>query len=210
MVVEATIIPEPRSHVTHPTDHPNTPSSSRAPSQRAPTGASLLSSTTPGSPHVTIPLALHPHKLYAQPNVPTMKLPITPPYSDPGRADSCGAAKFRAHAPISPAASSPDQAHSPARTSAFLIPADLTQAAVEASPQLKRLQQDLLILTSFADNSSLSWRPSWFSAPVFSSVYWTLHNPPDVVTEELPRAGISGRQVMTRRMREEGDRSRCG
>ncbi|KAF2449051.1 hypothetical protein P171DRAFT_441317 [Karstenula rhodostoma CBS 690.94] len=37
-MVEATIIPE---------------SSSRAPSQRAPTGASLLSSTTPGSPHVT-------------------------------------------------------------------------------------------------------------------------------------------------------------
>ncbi|KAF2443288.1 hypothetical protein P171DRAFT_521881 [Karstenula rhodostoma CBS 690.94] len=41
-------------HVAHPTDHPNTPSSSRAPSQESPTEAFLLSSPTSGSLHVTV------------------------------------------------------------------------------------------------------------------------------------------------------------
>jgi hypothetical protein len=48
----------------------------------------------------------------------------------------------------------------PGLSPTFNIPIDLTQPMVEANPELKRLQQDLLILTSFNDNSSLYWRPS--------------------------------------------------
>jgi hypothetical protein len=135
-----------------------------------------------------------------------MKPPTTPPYSDSGCSDRCDAANFQVQAPISPAPSSPEKPRSRTRISGFYIPVDLTQAAVEASSQLKRLQQDLLVLTSFADNSSLTWRPSWFLPPTYPSVHWTLHNPPDVVTEELPRDRSNGRQIMTRRMRQEGDR----
>ncbi|KAJ4293244.1 hypothetical protein N0V90_008526 [Kalmusia sp. IMI 367209] len=77
---------------------------------------------------------------------------------------------------------------------------------VDVDPRLKRLQQDLLILTSLPDNSSLAWRPSWFTVPTFALNLWTLHNPPHVITEELPKNGALGRQVMTRRMRRKGDR----
>ncbi|KAF1958559.1 hypothetical protein CC80DRAFT_441047, partial [Byssothecium circinans] len=85
---------------------------------------------------------------------------------------------------------------------------------MEADPQLKRLQQDLLILTSMNDNSTLSWRPTWFSAPALDSAFWTLQNPPDVVTEPLPLGPaplgsqiVVRQQVMTRRMRQDGDRA---
>jgi hypothetical protein len=80
------------------------------------------------------------------------------------------------------------------------IPMNFTQDIVNASPDLKRFQQDLLILTSFNDNSSLHWRPSWFPQDVYAKTFWTLHNPPDVVTELLPHAP-RGRLVYSRRMR---------
>ncbi|KAF2022164.1 hypothetical protein BU24DRAFT_471279 [Aaosphaeria arxii CBS 175.79] len=68
-----------------------------------------------------------------------------------------------------------------------LIPPHLTQPLVDASPFLKRLQQDLLILTSFPDNASLHWRPTWFPpSPTPTSTPWTLHNPPNVTTLRLP------------------------
>ncbi|KAJ4357438.1 uncharacterized protein N0V89_002013 [Didymosphaeria variabile] len=141
-----------------------------------------------------------------------MEFPTTPPYLK-GTAEVYAMANFQADTPISPAPSSPEKQSSAARVPTFSIPADLTQAAVEASPQLKRLQQDLLVLTSFVDNSSLTWRPSWFSDDSsYQSVFWTLHNPPHVVTEEMPKEAVYGKQalwragVMTRRMRKEGDR----
>jgi hypothetical protein len=86
----------------------------------------------------------------------------------------------------------------------FDIPIDLTQPMVEANPELKRLQQDLLILTSFNDNISLYWRPSWFNKTSLDSDLWTLHNPPHVVTQQLPLRP-QGRQIMTRRLRRFGD-----
>ncbi|KAL1611905.1 hypothetical protein SLS60_000127 [Paraconiothyrium brasiliense] len=141
-----------------------------------------------------------------------MEFPTTPPYSDPGTSEVSAMANSHADTPISPTASSPANATSAARLPTFSIPTNLTQAAVEASPQLKRLQQDLLVLTSFPDNSSLHWRPSWFSSPTYSSAVWTLHNPPHVVTEEMPKEdSVYVKQmlwragVMTRRMRKEGD-----
>jgi hypothetical protein len=84
------------------------------------------------------------------------------------------------------------------------VPPDCTQAMVNASPELKRFQQDLLILTGFPDNSSLHWRPLWFAQEHFASRFWTLHNPPNVVTEALPCSlGLdqSIPPVYTRRMR---------
>ncbi|KAF2691615.1 hypothetical protein K458DRAFT_269862, partial [Lentithecium fluviatile CBS 122367] len=86
----------------------------------------------------------------------------------------------------------------------FHIPQNLTQSMVEADPRLKRLQQDLLNLTSFNDNSTLRWRPSWFIEPKSSSRFWTLHNPLHVVTELLPQHHL-GEPVMTRRFRRPGD-----
>jgi hypothetical protein len=74
-----------------------------------------------------------------------------------------------------------------------------------AATALKRLQFDLLLLTSFSDNSTLHWRPSWFSQAPFSLSPWTLHNPPNVVTERLPQAAAHSRHVYTRRMRRAGD-----
>lgn len=82
----------------------------------------------------------------------------------------------------------------------FHIPRNLTQATVDRDPQLKRLQQDLLILTSFNENDALHWRPSWFHQTPFNQRFWTLHNPPNVVTERLPSLPYA-RQVFTRRMR---------
>jgi len=86
-----------------------------------------------------------------------------------------------------------------------VIPDNLTQAIVDADPQLKRFQRDLIILTSFNDNSTLHWRPSWFAQDPHAKHFWTLHNPPNVVTEMLPHPHL-GRVVYTRRMRREGDR----
>ncbi|KAF2000264.1 hypothetical protein P154DRAFT_410183, partial [Amniculicola lignicola CBS 123094] len=80
----------------------------------------------------------------------------------------------------------------------------LTQAMVDADPGLKRLQQDLLVLTSIVDNSTLHWRPDWFIADAPYTDFWTLQNPPNVVTEYLPHA--SGHvPVATRRLRRDDD-----
>ncbi|KAF2279536.1 uncharacterized protein EI97DRAFT_179060 [Westerdykella ornata] len=84
------------------------------------------------------------------------------------------------------------------------IPDNLTQDLVDADPALKRFQQDLLVLTSFKDNETLHWRPSWFPQGEFATKWWGLQNPPDVVTEWLP-APLYGPQVYTRRMRRPGD-----
>jgi hypothetical protein len=84
------------------------------------------------------------------------------------------------------------------------IPTDLTQTLVNANHQLKRFQQDLLILTSFHDTSTLHWRPFWFPQEPNSTSFWTLYNPPNVVTELLPHARL-GRLVYTRRMRRPSD-----
>jgi hypothetical protein len=71
-------------------------------------------------------------------------------------------------------------------------------------PELKRWQEDLLILTGFNDNSTLHWRPSWFAQSGYATGFWTLHNPPGVVTELLPMKEL-GRSVITRRMRRYDD-----
>ncbi|KAF2032222.1 hypothetical protein EK21DRAFT_61407 [Setomelanomma holmii] len=88
------------------------------------------------------------------------------------------------------------------------IPENLTQADVDADPHHKRLQRDLLILTSFNEGSTLHWRPLWFtSEDKFPDQSWTLFNPPDVVTEFLPSNTKEKypRQVHTRRMRRPED-----
>jgi hypothetical protein len=84
------------------------------------------------------------------------------------------------------------------------IPTNVTQAMVHANPQFKRFQQDLLVLTSFCDNETLHWRPSWFQQDPHSATFWTLYNPPNVVTERLPYRRL-GRLVYTRRMRRPED-----
>ena len=84
------------------------------------------------------------------------------------------------------------------------IPENLTQELVETMPELKRWQEDLLILTGFSDNSTLHWRPSWFAQSEYATGFWTLHNPPGVVTELLAMKEL-GRSVMTRSMRQCGD-----
>lgn len=80
----------------------------------------------------------------------------------------------------------------------------LTQTQVNSSAEVKRLQQDLLILTGFNDNSTLHWRPVWFTHRPNSKVLWTLHNPPNVVTERLPN-DCKRNQLFTRRMRRTDD-----
>ncbi|CAO2657304.1 Nn.00g034300.m01.CDS01 [Neocucurbitaria sp. VM-36] len=84
------------------------------------------------------------------------------------------------------------------------IPANLTQAAVDVDYQLKRIQQDLLILTSINENETIHWRPSWFNQEPFSNKFWTLQNPPNVITERIPHK-YRGRQYYTRRMRQADD-----
>lgn len=82
------------------------------------------------------------------------------------------------------------------------------QTALTAATAPARLQQDLLLLTSFNDNTSLHWRPAWFppNPNPGPNGTWTLHNPPNVVTERLPtNQAQHGTQVYTRRMRREGD-----
>jgi hypothetical protein len=85
------------------------------------------------------------------------------------------------------------------------IPANLTQNMVDADPELKRFQQDLLILTSFNDNETLHWRPHWFKQEPYSKQFWTLYNPPNVMTERLPSNNPTKRLVYTRRMRRAED-----
>jgi hypothetical protein len=84
----------------------------------------------------------------------------------------------------------------------FNIPEGLTQEDVEANPQLKLVQHDLLVLTSFPDNTTLHWRPSWFPKP-FKGKFWTLQSPPDVVSEFIHSSIKLG--VMTRRARMDSD-----
>ncbi|KAF2867954.1 hypothetical protein BDV95DRAFT_501882 [Massariosphaeria phaeospora] len=131
-----------------------------------------------------------------------MDFRYTPPYSAPTTPE-----KEVASLPLTPPATvgTPSSMSSAQSTSATQhIPQNLTQAYVDANQPLKRLQQDLLVLTSFIDNETLHWRPSWFTQGQFASQHWTLHNPPNVVTECLPRTEF-GRQVAKRRMREAGD-----
>ncbi|KAF2817232.1 uncharacterized protein BDZ99DRAFT_363759, partial [Mytilinidion resinicola] len=82
------------------------------------------------------------------------------------------------------------------------MPGYLTQEDVEANPQLKLIQHDLLVLISFPDNTTLHWRPSWFPQP-FPGKFWTLQSPPDVVSEFIHGSVKLG--IMTRRPRKESD-----
>lgn len=143
-----------------------------------------------------------------------MRLEDTPPCSapttpEPKTPDMGATSTLAPHSPVSTSQSISSEGFTPptskARHSTFQIPSNITQDIVEADPKLKRLQQDLLVLTSFNDNSTLHWRPSWFPQGPFSGRFWTLHNRPDVVTECLPNHS-HGRQVFTRRMRRAGER----
>ncbi|CAE7206375.1 hypothetical protein P3342_011407 [Pyrenophora teres f. teres] len=134
----------------------------------------------------------------------------TPPYSGPNTPESNTSGPEEVAVgittPTSFTATSP-QPVSKVRGSSFLIPENLTQAVVERTPQLKRLQRDLLILTSFNDNSTLHWRPFWFKQDPFNKKSWTLHNPPAVVTEKVPNTNYAAKEYYTRRMRRAGDRN---
>ncbi|CAN9294849.1 unnamed protein product [Alternaria alternata] len=92
------------------------------------------------------------------------------------------------------------------KTSRYQASKNPTQDEVEAGLLLKRHQQDLLVLTSLNDNSTLHWRPSWFEQVPFNDSFWTLHNPPNVVTEKLPSSVPQSKDYYTRRMRQQGDR----
>ncbi|EDU50101.1 hypothetical protein PtrSN002B_011364 [Pyrenophora tritici-repentis] len=133
----------------------------------------------------------------------------TPPYSGPNTPGSHTSGPEEGTVgiatPNSFTATSP-QPVSKVRAPSFLIPENLTQAVVEQNPQLKRLQLDLLNLTSFNDNSTLHWRPSWFKQDPFNKKSWTLHNPPAVVTEKIPSTHYAAKEYYTRRMRRSGDR----
>ncbi|KAI8937691.1 hypothetical protein NX059_005392 [Plenodomus lindquistii] len=83
-------------------------------------------------------------------------------------------------------------------------PSPLTQAKVITDPSLHRLQKDLLVLSSLNENETIHWRPSWFEQAAFGEHFWTLFNPPNVVTELLPQSN-RGRKYFTRRIRREGD-----
>lgn len=69
---------------------------------------------------------------------------------------------------------------------------------------MQRFQQDLLILSSLNENQTLLWRPPWFNQEPFSGRFWTLHNPPNVVTERI-NSVEQGREYFTRRGRQDGD-----
>jgi hypothetical protein len=125
----------------------------------------------------------------------------TPPYSGSNTPD------IKSTASTSPDPATPNSLDTSAPGDApqtLNIPNNLTQDIVDADPDLKRVQQDLLLLTGFNDNETLHWRPSWFPQANHAGQYWTLHNPPNVVTELLPHDSSSeypGR-VYTRRMRQ--------
>jgi hypothetical protein len=120
----------------------------------------------------------------------------TPPYSAPSTPIMRKGAL--------PLVSTPKSTSSVTFTPTLNIPENLTQELIEKVPELKRWQEDLLILTGFNDNSTLHWRPSWFAQSGYPTRFWTLHNPPGVVTELLPMKEL-GRPVTTRRMRRYGD-----
>jgi hypothetical protein len=128
----------------------------------------------------------------------------TPPCSEPKTPPQSDGQVYDYATPTSIVSASPSTTSTSRRTPT--IPANLTQAIVDSDPELKRFQQDLLILTSFNETSTLHWRPSWFDQDPHSKSFWTLYNPPNVVTELLPRAE-RGRMVYTRRLRrkEDGD-----
>ena len=135
----------------------------------------------------------------------TMEYHDTPPCSNPDTPDATtsnvDATEVSLATPTSISATSLEltsEAHK------FHIPATLTQAAVDADPQLKRFQQDLLMLTSINENEIIHWRPSWFNQEPFSKKFWTLQNPPSVVTERIPHK-YKGRQYYTRRTRQAED-----
>ncbi|KAF2632696.1 hypothetical protein BU25DRAFT_470593 [Macroventuria anomochaeta] len=100
-----------------------------------------------------------------------------------------------------PATPSPEPPHSASPGVQLATPIMLTQTEVDPNPTVKRFQQDLLILTGFNDNSILHWRPVWFSQNSSTSGMWTLHNPPNIVTERLPN-NCKEAQLFTRRMRQ--------
>ena len=120
---------------------------------------------------------------------------------DPSTSDpmNSGANEIVVDIPTPPSIKFP-QIEVPNRPPTFSIPKDLTQEMVDVNPQLKRLQQDLLILTSFNENETLHWRPSWFKQESFSERFWTLQNPPNVITERIPHVK-KGWDYYTRRMR---------
>ncbi|KAF2856930.1 hypothetical protein T440DRAFT_524813 [Plenodomus tracheiphilus IPT5] len=137
-----------------------------------------------------------------------MDLRPTPPYSWP----STPTANFSRNAPDTPPNSSPSHQEAlkptdiarPPSANHILFDTDLTPTLINANPALKRLQQDLIILTSLNENETLHWRPSWFEHGPFSETFWTLFNPPNVVTERLPQVH-RGRTYYTRRMRRDDD-----
>jgi hypothetical protein len=102
----------------------------------------------------------------------------------------------------SPSSLSPANSEPPSKLLTVLM--NLTQDIVNARPDLKRFQKDLIVLTSFNENETLHWRPSWFLQEPYAASLWTLYNPPDVVTELLPHAPL-GKLVYTRRMRVPSD-----
>ncbi|CAI6335896.1 unnamed protein product [Periconia digitata] len=89
------------------------------------------------------------------------------------------------------------------------ISPDPAQSLLIAESQSRRIQKDLIILCSFPDNTTLTWRPTWFPPlpPNNTTGLWTLHNPPQVVTDALPRVTGQVYSLMTRRMRKNGDRA---
>jgi hypothetical protein len=127
--------------------------------------------------------------------------PSTPPNTHPHTPNSkpTEEAPFKGVSPTSQ-----NSATSNPTPEKLIIPQNLTQALVNADPQLKRFQQDLLVLTSFNENETLHWRPSWFTQTPYNECFWTLYNPPNVVTEQLPHTA-KGRVVYTRRMRRPDD-----
>jgi hypothetical protein len=100
--------------------------------------------------------------------------------------------------------SSPRSSSPPNRTYAQTIPSSPPPATplpkpapntIPTNSPPKRLQLDLLLLTSFPDNSTLYWRPPWFAQLPPPLSHWTLHNPPNVVTERLPQTSTHSRHV---------------
>jgi hypothetical protein len=132
----------------------------------------------------------------------------TPPYSGPSTPEpqviNIPPCEFAANlaTPTSIAPTSPMPAP---QTPTAQAPKTQTQNRIEADPQLRRLQKDLLVLTSVNDNSTLHWRPTWFKQEPHNKKFWTLHNPPNVVTEKLPSTTPQGKEYYTRRMRRVGD-----
>ncbi|KAF1940495.1 hypothetical protein EJ02DRAFT_229007 [Clathrospora elynae] len=128
----------------------------------------------------------------------------TPPCSEPSTPNAVTRKLPHSSAPSEPATPTSISTTSPGSASS-LDPESLTQALVEPDLRLRRFQKDLLVLTGFNENETLHWRPSWFIQDPFATRFWTLQNPPDVVTEKLPIAGPRGKQYYTRRMRKPAD-----